>query len=111
MTTPLSVLGVSGMCWVVVGYSTQCKPLCFADWRALCRVCWVYVRVRAYVTFFDGKNGGRNSFHAMGENPNTPNTLNSNWIKTLVLKGLFCVGYVSGIGIFVWGSIGGEMGQ
>jgi hypothetical protein len=29
MTTHLSVLGVSGMCWVVVGYSTQCKPPVF----------------------------------------------------------------------------------
>jgi hypothetical protein len=37
--------------------------------------------------------------------PNKPNTLNSSTIKALDLKGFICVGFVSGCGFSVLGSV------
>ena len=105
MTTPKSVLGVSGVCRVGFGYPTQFQAFIFAGFRLLCWVCWVWRRVRACVTLFALKAMGRFFSCARTEKPNKPNTLNSKLLKVLILKGFICVGFVLGSGFSVLGSV------
>lgn len=111
MTTTKSVSGVLGVCRVDIGNPTQVWPFNFAGLRAVCRVCWVLLRVRACVTLFVGESGPGISSHARTDKPNTPNTPNSKLIKILILKGFICVGFVLGMAFFVSGSIFGGMAR
>lgn len=111
MTTPKSVLGVSGVCRVGFGYPTQFQSFIYACFRLLCWVCWVWRRVRACVTLFALKITVRIFSYARTEKPNKPNTLNSKLIKVLILKGFICVGFVSGSGFSVLGSVFRGVGQ
>lgn len=104
MTTPKSVLGVSGVCRVGFGYPTQFQSFICARFRLLCWVCWVWRRVRACVTLFALKITVRIFSYARTEKPNKPNTLNSKLIKVLILKGFICVGFVLSSEFFVSGS-------
>ena len=105
MTTPKSVLGVSGVCRVGFGYPTQLQAFIFADFRLLCWVCRVWRRVRACMTLIAFKAMGGFSPYARTEKPNKPNTLNSKLIKVLILKRFICVGFVLGCGFSVLGSV------
>lgn len=105
MTTPKSVLGVSGVCWVDSGYPTQIGAFYSAGFWALCRVCWVSLRVRACVTLFVRFLMADFFLHARTEIPNKPNTLNTTQLKLLIYKVFICVGFVSGWVFFVSGSI------
>lgn len=111
MTTSKSVLGVSGVCWVDFRYPTLIGAFIFGGLRALCRVCWVSLRVRACVTL-DSRFLMANYFlHARTEIPNKPNTLNTIRLNLLILKGFVCVGFVSGWVFFVLGSVFGGVGR
>lgn len=105
MTTPKSVLGVSGVCRVGFCYPTQFQAFIFAGFRLLCWVCWVWRRVRACVTLFALKAMGRFFSYARTEKPNKPNTPNSKLLKVLILKGFICVGFVLGCLFSVLGSV------
>lgn len=105
MNTHKSVLGVRGACWVGFGYPTQSGVLILAAFRALCGVCWVLLRARACVMFFDWLNRQMKKIHARAEKPNQPNTLNSVLIICLNSKEFICVGFVLGCRFFVLGSI------
>lgn len=111
MTTPNSVLGVSGVCWVGFRNSAQVEPLYYAAFRVVCGVCWVWLRVRACVTIFDRPNTRLNFSYAKTDKPNKPNTLNTKLLKVLNLKGFICVGFVLGVTVFVLGSIFRGMGR
>lgn len=111
MTTPKSVLGVSGVCWVDFGNPTQFQSFNYAGFRLLCWVCWVWRRVRAHVMLFALKTTVRFFSYASSEKPNKPNTLNSKLIRVLILKGFICVGFVLGSGFSVLGSVFGGVGQ
>jgi hypothetical protein len=111
MTTTTGVLGVLGVCWVDFRYPTQIGALLFGGLPALCRVCWVSLRVRAYVTLESRIPMAIYFLHARTEIPNKPNTLNTIRLRLLILKGFVCVGFVSGHVFFVLGSvIGGIQG-
>jgi hypothetical protein len=105
MTTSKSVLGVSGVCWVDFRYPTQIGAFFFGRLRALCRVCWVSLRVRACVTLDSRFLMADYFLHARTGIPNKPNTLNTIRLKLLILKGFNCVGFVSSSVFFVSGSI------
>ena len=105
MTTPKSVLGVSGVCRVGFGYPTQFQSFVYAGFRRLCGVCWVWRRVRACVTLITPKSMFVNFSYARTEKLNKPNTLNSKLIKALILKRFICVGFVLGSGFSVLGSV------
>jgi hypothetical protein len=111
MTTSKSVLGVSGVCWVDFRYPTQIGAFIFGGLRALCRVCWVSLRVRACVTLVGWFPKADYFLHARTEIPNKPNTLNTNRLKLLILKGFVCVGFVSGWTFFVSASVFGGVGR
>jgi hypothetical protein len=111
MTTPKSVLGVSGVCRVGFGYPTQYQSFVCAGFQRLCWVCWVWRRVRACVTLISPKAMAVNSSYARTEKPNKPNTLNSKLIRVLILKGFICVGFVLGSGFSVLGSVFREEGR
>lgn len=105
MTTPKSVLGVSGECRVGFGYPTQLQSFICGAFRGLCWVCWVWRRVRACVTLISPKARSVNFSYARSEKPNKPNTLNSKLLKVLILKRFICVGFVLGSGFSVLGSV------
>ena len=105
MTTPKSVLGVSGVCRVGFCYPTQFEAFIYEGLRLLCWVCWVWLRVRACVTLFALNAMGVFFSYARTEKPNKPNTLNSKLIKVLILKRFICVGFVLGCGFSVLGSV------
>ena len=111
MNTPKSVSGVLSVCRVGFGYPTQVQALSYAGSRLVCGVCWVWRRVRACVTLFALKTEGGIFSYARAEKPNKPNTLNSKLVKMLILKGFICVGFVSGCGFFVSGSVYREEGR
>ena len=111
MTTPNSVLGVSGVCRVGFRDSTQVEPLYCAAFRVVCGVCWVWFRVRACVTLLVGEISAGISSYARTDKPNTLNTPNSKLIKILILKGFICVWFVLGMVFFVSGSIFGGMAR
>ena len=105
MTTAKSVSGVSSVCWVDFGYPTQIGAFYFGSLRALCRVCWVSLRVRACVTMFVRFLMADYFLYARTEIPNKPNTLNTSRLKLLIYKGFSCVGFVLGGVFFVSGSV------
>lgn len=105
MSTPKSVLGVSGVCRVGFWYPAQFQAFICAAFRLLCWVCWVCRRARAYVTLNAPKRRAGFFSYARNNKPNKPNTLNSKLIKVLILKGFICVGFVSGCGFSVLGSV------
>ena len=105
MTTPKSVSGVLGVCRVGFGDPTQFQVLNYAGFRLLCWVCWVCRRARACMTLLEPKLRERIFSYARTEKPNKPNTLNSKLIKVLILKRFICVGFVSGYGFSVLGSV------
>lgn len=105
MTTPKSVLGVSGVCRVGFCYPAQFQAFIFAGFRLLCWVCWVWHRVRACVTLFALKVMGSFFSYARTEKPNKPNTLNSKLLRILILKEFICVGFVLGCWFSVSGSV------
>ena len=105
MTTSKSVSGVSGVCWVDFGYPTQIGTFYFSGLRALCRVCWVSLRVRAYVTLFVRFLMTDFFLHARTEIPNKPHKPNTTRLKLLIYNGFCCVGFVLGRVFFVSGSI------
>lgn len=111
MSALKSVLGVSGVCWVGFRYPTQVLSLSFAGLRALCRVCWVWCRVRACVTLFRWRTAVRVFSYARTDKPNKPNTLNTKLLKVLNLKGFICVGFVLGREFFVSGSFSRGVGR
>ena len=111
MTIPKSVLGVSGMCRVDFGDPTQFQALSYVGLRVLCGVCWVLYRARACMTLFESKARVRIFSYATADKPNKPNTLNSRSIEALNLKGFICVGFVSGCGFSVLGSVFRGEGQ
>ena len=94
MISITSVLGVLGMCWVCVGldvcYPTQILTLYFAALQVLCRVCRVWLRVRAWVGVFECWM--RIFFHARADKPNTPCIPLSVCLKVLNFKAFICVG-------------------
>jgi hypothetical protein len=57
------------------------------------------------MTFFASNSIERFFSYAKTNKPNKPNTLNSSSIKALDLKGFICVGFVSGCGFSVLGSV------
>ena len=102
------VSGVLGVCWVTFGNSTQVRANKFKGCRALCWVCWVYTRARVCTHIFLAlrcSHGNRKNLYARTEKPNKPNTLNTDRLKVLILKGFICVGFVLGCGFFVSGSV------
>ena len=105
MTTPKSVLGVSGVCLVGFCYPTQFEALIYAGFRLVCWVCWVWRRVRACVTLFAAITMSKFFSYARTEKPNKPNTPNSKLIRVLISKGFICVGFVLGSGFSVLGSV------
>lgn len=105
MSAPKCVLGVSGVCRVGFLHPTQFQASVYAAFRLLCWVCWVCRRARAYVTLIASKNRAGFFSYARTNKPNKPNTLNSKLIKVLILKGFICVGFVSGCGFSVLGSV------
>jgi hypothetical protein len=111
MTTSKCVLGVSGVCWVDFRYPTQIGALFFGRLRALCRVCWVSLRVRAGVTLDVRFLMADYLLHARTEIPNKPNTLNTTRLKLLIYKGFSCVGFVLGWVFFVSGTVFGGAGR
>lgn len=111
MTTTKSVSGVSGVCWVDFGYPTQVETLFFDGLRALCRVCWVSLRVRACVTLDVRFLMADYFLHARTEIPNKPNTLNTTLFKLLIYKAFICVWFVLSSVFFVSGSVFGGVGR
>ena len=107
MTSTKGVLGVLGVCWVDFRYPTQIGALFFGGLPALCRVCWVSLRVRACVTLESRFPMAVYFLHARKEIPNKPNTLNTARFKLLILKSFVCVWFVSGSVFFVSGSVFG----
>lgn len=100
MTTPKSVLGVSGVCWVAFAYPTQVEASNGAALPGVCWVCWVCTRAHACAfnrAITDGEAlTQRKNPYARTEKPNTPNTLNTDSLKVLIYKGFKCVGFVLG---------------
>lgn len=113
MTTFKSVLGVSGVCWVDFRHPTQIGAFFFRGLRALCRVCWVSLRVRVRVCVtLDVRFLLADYFlQARTEIPNKPNTLNTTRLKLLIYKGFSCVGFVLSSVFFVSGTLFGGVGR
>lgn len=111
MTTFKSVLGVLSVCRVGFEYPTQYRCPNYMASRVLCGVCWVSCRARACMTFFASNSTEGFFSYAKTNKPNKPNTLNSSSIKALDLKGFICVGFVSGCGFSVLGSVLRVAGQ
>lgn len=116
MSAPGFVLGVLGLCWVDSGNPTQAQALCGEGSGVPCRVCWVYPRAQACACSFSATKaaqGGGGFFpYARTENPNKPNTVNTDALKMLILLVFACVGCVLGWAILCWvGSGEGETGH
>lgn len=108
MKSPSIVLGVLSVCRVSFGNPTQIRVSKFKGCRQVCWVCWVYARARAYARIslnLSCSRSHRKKLYARTEKPNKPNTLNTNRLKALILKGFICVGFVLGCGFFVSGSV------
>lgn len=109
MTTPVSVLGVLGWCWV-----DSCKPTQFKapDFLAS-RECVLGVLgfcTRARTRFFSNGIEGVKNLYVNPEKPNTPNTFNTDGSNSLNLLGFECVGFVLGWLNMCWVLLG-EGGQ
>lgn len=111
MTVFKNVLGVLSACRVDFDYPTQFESPNYMPSQVLCGVCWVWSRAHACMTFF-ATNPTEGIFsYARTDKPNKPNTINSSLIEVLNLKSFFCVGFVSGFGFSVLGSVLRETGQ
>lgn len=104
MSSPKSVLGVSGVCWVGFSNPTQFQALNYTGFCLLCGVCWV-CRARACMTLFEQQIEGVIFSYARIDKPNQPNTLNSKLIRILISKRFICAGFVLGRVFFVSGSV------
>lgn len=108
MNSPSFVLGVLSVCRVDFGNSTQVQASKFKGYRAVCWVCWVYARAHACARIFIPlirPCSNRKKLYARTEKPNQPNTLNTYLLKILIYKVFICVGFVSGCGFSVLGSV------
>jgi hypothetical protein len=111
MTTTVSVLGCVGLCRVGYLNPTQAEAAPGAGLRALCGVCWVWLRARACVAVsLVSSDDDDNIRYARTEKPNKPDTLNTDALKTLICKGFSCVGFVLGwlfcVGLGLTGVVG-----
>jgi len=104
MNPSKSVLGVLGVCWVGFRYPTQFKAFYSGALRPVCWVCWVWRRARAWATLLEATTEMFFSY-ARTIQPNTPNTLNTSYLKPLNLKAFGCVGFVLGRVFFVSGLV------
>lgn len=105
MNTSEIVLGVLGVCWVGFVYPPQLTDRNHKALRALCWVCWVFLRARACARrFHEGLTTIKNS-HARANKPNTLNTHYTNLLKYMIYKCFSCVGCVLGWAFFVSGSV------
>lgn len=116
MSAPGFVLGVLGLCRVGSGNPTQVQALYGVGCGVLCRVCWVCARAQAcahsYSTGSTPQAGGVLFPYARTKTINTPNTLNTDVLKALILLGFLCVGCVLGWSVLCWvGSCEGEAGH
>lgn len=116
MSAPGFVLGVLWLCRVDSGNPTQVQALRGGGSGGLCWVCWVYPRAQAYAHSFHPTTAAQVGLwffsHARTENPNKPNTPNTNAFKALFLLGFWCVGCVLGWAFLCWvGSGEGETGH
>lgn len=112
MSTPESVLGVLGLCWVV--FRTQHTESQRNPWPVgVCVGCVGFTRPRTHARI---KKCGRwaaykeaNFPHAKAGKPNTPNTPNTHSFNVLISLGFKCVGCVLGFGFLCWvGILAGE---
>ena len=102
MTTPVSVLGVLGLCWVDFSNPTHIQV---AESEALqaCVLGVLGLRARARARFFlIAGNDAEKNLYASPKKPNTPNTLNTNFPNALNLLSFKCVGFVLGWLILCW---------
>lgn len=102
MTPPVSVLGVLGLCWVGFGKPTHIQvPESVA--LGVCVLGVLGLRTRARASFFliAGIDGEINSYASL-KKPNTPNTLNTYFLKALNSLSFKCVGFVLGWLIVCW---------
>lgn len=115
MSTPASVLGVLGVCWVAAPTLHSCKPRGYWPAEGVCKVCKVYARARMRAHIFSaGLNHPKAPFnsYARAENPYTPYTPYTDALKALYLLGSGCVGFVLGMGFLCWvGVFGGGRGD
>lgn len=96
MTTPISVLGVLGWCWVHLCKPTQLKtPDCVAWRQCVLGVLGSPTRTRMRSIPTEGIEG-RINLYANPEKPNTPNTPNTDPSNALNLLSFVCVGFVLG---------------
>ncbi|MBH3349806.1 hypothetical protein [Pseudomonas putida] len=104
MTSPASVLGVLGMCWVGFGKPTHIESTEFVACRA-CVLGVLGLCARARARFFlIAENDGELNLYANPEKPNTPNTLNTDALNPLNSLGFECVGFVLALPLCVLGS-------
>lgn len=100
MTICISVLGVLGLCRVGLGYPTQSDiPGSVACMDGVLGVLGLPTRARA---IFCSTTNERKNLYARTNNPNKPNTLNTQLINCLISLGFICVGYVSSCGNVCW---------
>ena len=107
MTTPVSVLGVLGLCWVDFSNPTHIQV---AESEALqaCVLGVLGLRTRARRrAFFNSDSEGEKNPYASLDKPNTPNTLNSYSLNPLNSLAFECVGFVLGLTKCVLGSDSG----
>lgn len=108
MTTSRSVLGVLGLCWVEIGKPTHVgAPETVACGEGVLGVLGLRARMRVCV-FSNGVGQRQKKFYARSEKPNTPNTLNTYLINSLILLNIFCVGFVSGKRNLCWVQLLGD---
>ncbi|WP_155766717.1 hypothetical protein [Pseudomonas putida] len=104
MSSPASVLGVLGMCWVGFGKPTHIESTEFVALRA-CVLGVLGLCARARARFFlIVENDGEINLYANPEKPNTPNSLNTDAPNPLNSLGFECVGFVLGLPKCVLGS-------
>lgn len=99
MTTVKSVLGVLGLCRVVLPTQHTFNPV-ITGLSGQCVGCVGFTRPRAHVRekIHSGLSVGGAAFffYARPKKPDTPNTPNTNMLNALFLKAFICVGFVSG---------------
>lgn len=112
MSAPESVLGCVGLCRVGFLNPTQAEAANGAGLRAVCGVCWVWLRARACVAVsLVPSNGDGKILYARADKPNKPNTLNTDALNALICKGFSCVGFVLGWLFCVGLGLAGEFGH